>query len=159
MLNAEIICIGKCNESFAREGCAEYVKRLTPYIKLKITELDEVRLKDESEAEKSRVINAEGAKILGRISKRQSYIVAMCIEGNQMTSEQFASLLDNAAMQKGSITFIIGGSLGLSDEVKRSADRLLSMSKMTFPHQLARLVLCEQIYRGAMISAGTKYHK
>lgn len=159
MLNAEILCIGKCNASFARDGCAEYIKRLTPYIKLKITELDEVRLKDDSEAEKMKVIEAEGRKILDYLSKRQTYTVAMCVEGGQMTSEQFARLIDTAAMQKGNVTFVIGGSLGLSDSVKEKADRQLSMSKMTFPHQIARLVLCEQIYRAAMINAGTKYHK
>lgn len=159
MLNAEILCIGKCNASFAREGCAEYIKRLTPYIKLKITELDEVRLKNDSDAEKARVIEAEGVKILDYLSKRQSFVVAMCIESDQMTSEQFATLIDTAANQKGNVIFVIGGSLGLSESIKKRADKRLSMSIMTFPHQIARLVLCEQIYRSAMISVGTKYHK
>lgn len=159
MLTVDLICIGKLKESYWRDACAEYGKRLRPFCRLNIVELSENRIGDNPrQAEISRVIDAEGKSILSKISGQ--FVAAMCIEGKQMTSEAVANKIEQVALGgTSSIAFVIGGSYGLSDEVKRRADLRLSMSEMTFPHQLARVMLLEQIYRAFSIQANTKYHK
>ncbi len=160
MLSVNIICVGKLKEKYLRDACLEYSKRLGSSCKLEITELAAERCAENpSKSEILRVINAEGKRILQRLEKC-GCVIAMCIEGFQMSSEELAEHLESAAVSgKSSISFVIGGSYGLSDEVKARADLKLSMSKMTFPHQLARIMLLEQIYRAFQISSGGKYHK
>ena len=159
MLRAEILCVGKANQSFYRDGCAEYTKRLAPYLRVETTELPEGRLHDESPAATARAMEEEAERMLKRLEGRRSLVVALCVEGKAMTTEQFAVLTERAAMETGELVFLIGGSHGLADSVKARADVKLSLSALTFPHQLARLVLLEQLYRAAMIGVGRPYHK
>ena len=152
--------MGKLKEKYLRDACAEYEKRLGAFCKLNIIELPNVALPDNpSPAQIEAGYIQEGKRILEKVSQG-SLVYAMCIEGEQRSSEQFSAELSQAAVDGYSnITFIIGGSFGLSDEVKKSSKKKLSMSEMTFPHQLARVMLLEQIYRAFQISSGGKYHK
>ncbi|MDD5796153.1 MAG: 23S rRNA (pseudouridine(1915)-N(3))-methyltransferase RlmH [Oscillospiraceae bacterium] len=160
MLNINIICIGKIKETYWTQAIEEYTKRLSAFCKFSIIELDEEKIKSnprQSDIEKT--ITAEGKRIISKISKG-SFTVALCIEGKQMSSEKLSKKIDETTLNGYStINFIIGGSWGLSDEVKNSSQLKLSMSEMTFPHQMARVILCEQIYRAFEISANGKYHK
>ncbi len=159
MININLICIGKLKEQYLRDACAEYIKRLGTFCKITVTELSPCKLSDNpSSAEIESALRDEGKKILEKTSNE--YVIAMCIEGKQISSEELSEKISDISVNKsGKIDFIIGGSYGLSDEVKSRADFRLSMSKMTFPHQLARVMLLEQIYRQFMISGGGKYHK
>lgn len=159
MLGIDILCVGKLNARFLKEGCDEYMKRLGSFAKVTVTELPETRLLGEGDAYAAKVIEDEGARILAVLQKRKGAVVALCIEGKKLSSEGLADYLDRAAGSYGAVTFVIGGSLGLSDGVKANANLCLSMSDMTFPHQLARLMLCEQIYRAMTINNNVKYHK
>ncbi len=161
MLKINIICIGKIKEKYFTDAVAEYAKRLTAFCKFSVVELNEERIRSNTpnEAQIAEVIEAEGRRILQKIGA-SDYVAAMCIEGRLLSSEELSETLDKAALSgKSTVDFIIGGSYGLSDEVKRRADLRLSMSKMTFPHQLARVILSEQIYRAFEISTNGKYHK
>lgn len=160
MIGLHIVAVGKLKEAWMREGCAEYIKRLGPWSSVAVTEIDEARLsRDPSSAEIAACIEKEGVRILEKVP-RNARMIALCIEGRQMASGALAEYLaDAAAGGCGSFVFVIGGSHGLSDEVKRAAALRLSISPMTFPHQLARLLLLEQLYRACAINAGTKYHK
>ena len=160
MQRVTIICVGKMKEKFYIDAAAEYTKRLSRHCKLEIIELPEVRLPENpSPAEIQRALEREAETIRAKIPP-SSGVIAMCIEGRQQSSEELAQMLQDAAnMGKSSVVFIIGGSFGLSPAVKAAADRKLSMSKMTFPHQLARIMLLEQTYRGYQILSGGKYHK
>lgn len=160
MLNITVITIGKLKEKYLREACAEYEKRLSTSCKLNIIELPAQKLSDSpSENEKLQALSLEGSKIIEKIPK-SSFVYSMCIEGKQRSSEKFASELMQCTVNGySSIVFIIGGSFGLSDEVKRLSNNRFSMSEMTFPHQVARVMLLEQIYRAMQINLGTKYHK
>ncbi len=160
MVSIHIICVGKLKEKFYIEGAAEYAKRLSGYCKLTITELPEERLpKDPSPAQIEGALAKEGANLLSKLSPRSS-LVAMCVEGKPHSSEQVATLLENW-MQSGEkeLVFAIGGSHGLHPSVKQKAFVKLSMSPMTFPHHLARVMLLEQVYRGFKIIEGSGYHK
>lgn len=161
MLKINIICIGKIKEKYFTDAVAEYAKRLTAFCKFSVIELNEERIRSNTpnEAQIAEVIEAEGRRILQKIGA-SDYVAAMCIEGRLLSSEELSETLDKAALSgKSTVDFIIGGSYGLSDEVKKRADLRLSMSKMTFPHQLARVILSEQIYRAFEISTNGKYHK
>ena len=161
MLKINIICIGKIKEKYFTDAVGEYAKRLTAFCKYSVVELNEERIRSNTpnEAQIAEVIEAEGRRILQKIGA-SDYVAAMCIEGKLLSSEELSETLDKAALSgKSTVDFIIGGSYGLSDEVKRRADLRLSMSKMTFPHQLARVILSEQIYRAFEISTNGKYHK
>lgn len=160
MMNVTLITVGRLKESYLREGCAEYVKRLAPYCKFNLIELSEEKCPDNpSDAQLCAVIEKEGARILDKLP-RNAYTVAMCIEGRPLASAQLAKQLADVTLAgKSAVTFIIGGSFGLSSAVKQKAHLRLSMSPMTFPHQLARLLLIEQIYRAFSINANSKYHK
>lgn len=160
MLGITVVCIGTLKEAYFKSAVAEYSKRLHGLCKLEITELDEERLCDNpSDAQIEAVIKKEGERIMKKLPNTAK-IVAMCIEGKQLSSEELASYFNDTAVSgTGSIVFVIGGSYGLSDDVKKRADLKLSMSKMTFPHQLARVMLTEQIYRAFKINQGGKYHK
>lgn len=159
MMNINLITVGKLKESYLRDACAEYVKRLGAYCRIKITELQESRLSDNpSEKEIAAALDNEGKAILS--AAVGSAIIAMCIEGRQMSSEKFSSTLDRMGVEgKSSVSIIIGSSFGLSENVKKAAEIRMSMSEMTFPHQLARVMILEQLYRAMSISNGGKYHK
>ena len=160
MLTVNIICIGNLKEKYWRDACAEYAKRLGGFCKFSITEVNESRLpKSYSDADIAKVIESEGDRILEKIPSG-SFVIAMCIEGKELSSPQLASKFGQIAVGgRSRVDFVIGGSYGLSEAVKKRADLRLSMSPMTFPHQLARVMLCEQIYRAFSINADTKYHK
>lgn len=161
MLKINIICIGKIKEKYFTDALGEYAKRLTAFCKFSVVELNEERIRSNTpnDSQIAEVIEAEGRRILQKIGA-SDYVAAMCIEGKLLSSEELSETLDKAALSgKSTVDFIIGGSYGLSDEVKRRADLRLSMSKMTFPHQLARVILSEQIYRAFEISTNGKYHK
>lgn len=160
MPNIAIISVGKIREKYFSDGCLEYIKRLSPFCKLKVYEIDEEALSDNpSEKEIKSALSKEGVKILKLIPPK-AFVIALCIEGEQQDSVAFSKLIDKAQLSgEGSITFIIGGSNGISGEVKRRSDFKLSFSEMTFPRQIARLLLLEQIYRGYSILNNGKYHK
>ena len=160
MLNITIIAVGKLKEQYLRDASAEYQKRLSTLCKLNIVEINPEKLSDNPSAKEiENALNNEAKKIIEKIPKGAK-IYSMCIEGKQRTSEELSREIDNLALEGVSnIVFIIGGSFGLSDEVKKLSTFRLSMSKMTFPHQIARIMLLEQIYRATQISIGTKYHK
>ena len=160
MLHVRLICVGKLKEKFYREACAEYEKRLKGYCKLEIIELTEQRLPDSpSQAQIDAALAKEAEAIRAKIPAG-SAVVAMCIEGRQISSDELAQFLaDRANSGAGDVAFVIGSSHGLSDEVKKAAALRFSMGRITMPHQLARLVLTEQIYRACTINAGMKYHK
>lgn len=159
-MNIDIICVGKIKEGFFREALAEYAKRLSKYCKLSIIEVaDEQTPEGCSDKEATLILQKEGERILGKISP-DAYVIATAIEGKSLSSEQFAELIEDKAIRGVSrLDFIIGGSLGLADEVKKRADMLLSFSAATFPHQLMRVILTEQIYRAFRIIRGEPYHK
>lgn len=160
MLNVKLICVGKMREKFYIDAFEEYRKRLQAYCRLELTEITEQRLSDRpAEKEITAALEREGQEIL-RAVPVDAYLVALCVEGKQMPSEGMAELIaarENSGKPK--LCFVIGGSFGLSSAVKARADRRLSMSQMTFPHHLARVMLIEQIYRGFKINEGSQYHK
>lgn len=160
-MTINIICIGKLKESYWREACSEYIKRLGAYGSAKIVELSEMRLSDNpSEGEIAKCLENEAKAILPYMEQKNAYNIAMCIEGSQLSSEGLAQKIDSAMVSGSStVNFVIGSSFGLADSVKRRADFKLSISKMTLPHQLARVVVCEQVYRAFAINNGSKYHK
>lgn len=160
MQRVTVLCVGKLKEKFYIDAAAEYVKRLQRYCKLDIVELPEYRLPEEpSPAEIQKALQAEGAAIRERLPKGGA-VVALCIEGKPCSSVELSRRMQELAVSgKSQLTFLIGGSVGLSEDLKRQADWRLSMSPMTFPHHLARIMLLEQIYRACQIAAGTKYHK
>lgn len=161
MIRINIICIGKIKEKYFTDAIAEYSKRLTAFCKFVITELNEEKIRSNTpnQSQIQEVLNAEGKRILQKIGSGD-YVVAMCIEGKLMSSEELSKVIDNVSLSgKSTVDFIIGGSYGLSNEVKSRANLKLSMSKMTFPHQMARMILSEQVYRAFEISSNGKYHK
>ena len=159
MLSVNIICVGKLKESYLREATVEYAKRLKALCKLSVIELPEERVGDDpSDAEISRTVNAESERIMAKLGKGD-YVIALCVEGKNISSEELSARLEDISMRSSTVDLIIGGSWGLSDVVKQRADFRLSMGKMTFPHQLFRVMLLEQLYRAFQISRGTKYHK
>ena len=160
MMWVTLVCIGTLKESYWREACREYEKRLGKFCKFSCVELEEYRLPaDPSPAQIAAGLEAEGQRILNRIPPR-AQVIALCIEGKQLNSPKLAQLLEQQALSGGGhLALVIGGSYGLSEPVKQRAFLRLSMSDMTFPHQLARVMLMEQLYRGFMIQSGAKYHK
>lgn len=159
MLSVNIICVGKLKERYLRDATEEYKKRMQPMCKLSIIELAEERVGDNpSPAEIQRTIDAESDRIMASLG-RGDYVVAMCVEGSNLSSEELSGRLEDITMTSSTVDFIIGGSWGLSEALKARADMRLSMGRMTFPHQLCRVMLLEQIYRAFQISRGTKYHK
>jgi len=158
-MNISIICVGKLKEKYLKDAVLEYTKRLSRFAKVEIIELHDEKIPDKaSKKEEEQVLVAEGNLILSKI-KDTSFVVAMCVEGKLISSEEMSELCEEAAMKKGHITFIIGGSLGLDERVKKRADRCISFGRITLPHQLIRVVLAEQIYRAFKISNGEVYHK
>lgn len=148
-----IICVGKVKEKFYREAIEEYVKRLTKYTKLEIIEVSDVDFDN-----KDMILEREKENIL-KILNDKDYIITLEIEGKQMTSIDFSRKIDNIFLNNSNITFIIGGSYGLHKDIKNMSNYALSFSQFTFPHQLFRIVLLEQIYRSFKIQKNESYHK
>lgn len=161
MLTVNLITVGKLKESYLRDACGEYKKRLGGFCKINIIELNESRLPDApSEKEIKNALSVEGRSIMEYFSSGSCYNVTMCIEGKQLSSEAFAEKLERIAVDgKSTLNIVIGSSFGIADDVKKASDFKLSMSEMTFPHQLARVMVLEQLYRALQINSGGKYHK
>jgi 23S rRNA (pseudouridine1915-N3)-methyltransferase len=159
-VNISIISVGKLKEKYLKMGIDEYIKRLSSYAKMDIIEVpDEKAPENLSDADMLIVKEKEGERILNKISD-DSYVIALAIKGKEHTSESLANKIDQLATYGNSkVVFVIGGSLGLSDAVMKRADDTLSFSKMTFPHQLMKLILVEQIYRAYRINRNEPYHK
>ena len=159
MYSVKIVAVGKLKESFLLEGCKEYLKRLSGYCKVEMLEAEEEKLPESpGEALIAAALEVEAERIFQKT--KGSLLIALCIEGEKVKSETLSKKLDQYGLQgKSNIAFVIGSSHGLSKRLKEAADFKLSMSDMTFPHQMARLMLCEQIYRAFTIMAGSKYHK
>ena len=160
MQKVTVLCVGKLKEKFYADACAEYQKRLMWHCKLDLIELPEQRLPENpSEAEIEAALSKEADAIEEKLP-RGGAVVALCVEGKALSSEQLADTLARyAARGVSQVTFLIGGSFGLHERVKQRAELRLSMSPMTFPHHLARVMLLEQIYRAYQIQGGTRYHK
>lgn len=156
-MKIKIIALGKIKETFLKDGINEYLKRLTPYVNIEIIELTPIEIKDENLTE--RILKQEGEKILAQI-KPNSYVITLEIDGANFSSEKFAHKLNEIGKQGyNEIVFVIGSSCGISKTVSDRADLKISLSKMTFLHQIARLILIEQIYRAFKIQKGETYHK
>ena len=149
----KIITVGSIKEKYLKEAIEEYKKRISRYTNVEIVEVN-----DEGYVEKEKAIKLEGKKILKHVNNKE-YLITLEIEGKQLTSEEFAKKIDNILIESSNITFVIGGSYGLSDEIKQKSNLHLSFSKMTFPHQLFRVILLEQIYRSYKINNNESYHK
>lgn len=160
MISVTLICVGRLKDRFFEEASDEYLKRLKAYAKVNIVEIKAQELSSEpNDAEVSAALEKEASEIMKKIPAGAK-IVTMCIEGKLYSSEELAAFLESSAVSGCShIVFIIGGSYGLSESVKKLSAVRMSMSKMTFPHRLARIMLLEQVYRGFKINAGEKYHK
>ncbi|AET31140.1 rRNA methyltransferase [Leuconostoc mesenteroides subsp. mesenteroides J18] len=159
-MNIKLITVGKLKEKYLTEGIAEYTKRLSRFCKVQVVELiDEKTPQNASEAQNNQIMAREGERIQAKIGSRD-YVIVLAIEGKQFPSEEFSQKLEAIAVNGYSdITFIIGGSLGLSKAIKQRANLKMSFGLLTLPHQLMRLVLIEQIYRAFMIQQGSPYHK
>lgn len=159
MANIKFISVGTLKEDYLRDAVAEYIKRLSGFCRVEEVNIKESRLpQDPSDKEIERALEEEGKQILAATGNR-AYKIAMCVEGKQFSSPALAEKIENAFSQSSEICFIIGSSHGLSSEVKAAADLKLSVSALTFPHQLMRVILAEAVYRCMTIIKGTKYHK
>ncbi len=159
MLNIRIICVGKFKEKYWEAASAEYIKRLGAYCSVSVAEVKEEKLPAHaSRADEENVIVKEGKSLLSRIGAGD-YVIALDIGGRELSSEDLAAKIADISFTSSAIDFVIGGSLGLSKEVKSRADLRLSFGRITLPHQLARIVLLEQVYRAFRINAGETYHK
>ena len=159
-MRINIVCVGKIKEKYLKLGIDEFKKRLSKYCKLEIIELEDEKAPENlSDKEMLMIKEKEGKKILSKI-KDNSYVIALAIDGKNLSSEELAETINKLGVRGiSNITFVIGGSLGLSDEVLSRADYKLSFSKMTFPHQFMRFILLEQVYRAYRINHGEPYHK
>ncbi|MBT0903669.1 Ribosomal RNA large subunit methyltransferase H [Streptococcus infantarius subsp. infantarius] len=159
-MKVKIIAVGKLKEKYLKDGIAEYGKRMSRFAKFEIVELPDEKTPDNaSEAQNHQIMEKEGDRILAKISERD-YVIVLAIEGKQFPSEEFSRIIADTTLRGYSdIVFVIGGSLGLADKVKKRANLKMSFSLLTLPHQLMRLVLAEQIYRAFMIQQGSPYHK
>lgn len=161
MINVNLITVGKLKENYWKNACDEYVKRLGALCKIKIVELNEYRISyNPSQKEIENGLLEEAKAMLPYIETKGAFNIAMCIEGKKMTSEALSKTVEKCGVDGFStLNFVIGSSFGIAEEIKQKCKIRLSMSDMTFPHQLARVMLLEQIYRAFQISKGTKYHK
>ncbi|MCP0887172.1 23S rRNA (pseudouridine(1915)-N(3))-methyltransferase RlmH [Ligilactobacillus sp. WILCCON 0076] len=159
-MNIKIVCVGKLKEKYLKQGISEYAKRLTKFCKFEIIEVPDEKAPEKlSSAEMEGVKTKEGIRIIDKL-KDKEYVYALAIEGQERSSEEFAQELANLATYGHSdLAFVIGGSLGLSKAVMQRSNAQISFGRFTLPHQLMRMVLTEQIYRGFMINAGSPYHK
>ncbi len=157
-MKIKIVCVGKIKENSLTNLIEEYLKRLSKYVNVEVIEIKEANLKSLSKKDIDLALNQEGSNILNYVRK-EDYLISLCIEGKALDSISVASLIDELRGSGKDIVFVIGSSYGLSEEVKRRSDLKLSFSKMTFPHQLMRLILLEQIYRSFKIINHETYHK
>ena len=159
MLNIRLVCVGKIKDSFNKEGINEYLKRLSRYAKVEIVEVDDVKIKDNASLkEEENVKKEEGIRILKQV-KDNEYMILLDLHGKEIDSVEFSKIIDSTSIRFSTITFVIGGSLGLSDAVIQRANYRLCLSKMTFTHQMTRVILLEQIYRSFKILNNEVYHK
>lgn len=159
MLNINIVCIGKIKEAYLKDAINEYSKRLSKYCKLTILELPDEKIPDRlNESLSNEIKNKESNAILNHI-KKDSYIICLDLTGKEFSSEDFSKNIENLSLQTSNITFVVGGSLGLSSDLLKKAHQKICFSKMTFPHQLIRVFLLEQIFRAFKISNGETYHR
>lgn len=159
MLTIQIICVGKLKETYLKSAISEYAKRLSRYCKLDILELPDEKIPDRLNASLSNEIKARECNHMIRHIKKDSYVIALDLKGKQFSSEEFSSCLEDISMCSSHVTFMIGGSLGLTNELLDLCNQKICFSKMTFPHQLIRLFLLEQIFRAFKISSGETYHR
>ena len=159
MLNIQLICIGKIKEDYLKNAIEEYRKRLSKYCKLEILELPDKKIPDKLNSTLSDEIKQKECSNIIKHLKKSSYIIALDLGGKQLTSEEFSEKIQNLSMTNSNITFIIGGSLGLTNELLNCCQEKLCFSKMTFPHQLIRVFLLEQIFRGFKIAHNETYHR
>ena len=159
-MKIKIVTVGKLKEKYLKDGIAEYTKRISRFAKLEMIELTDEKTPDKaSELENQKILETEGARILSKVGERD-FVVVLAIEGKTLSSEEFSKQLEQASIKGYStLTFIIGGSLGLAPVVKNRANLSISFGRLTLPHQLMRLVLVEQIYRAFTIQQGSPYHK
>ena len=159
-MKIKIVTVGKLKEKYLRDGIAEYSKRISRFAAVEMIELADEKTPDRaSDSENEKILNLEGNRILSKIGDRE-FVVVLAIEGKTLSSEEFSKQLEQASINGYStLTFVIGGSLGLSPQVKNRANLSLSFGRLTLPHQLMRLVLVEQIYRAFTIQQGSPYHK
>lgn len=159
MLSINIICIGKIKENFFKDAIAEYSKRLSKYCRLNILELSDEKIPDKiNQNVENEIKSKECNNIINHI-KKDSYIICLDLTGKELSSEQFSKNIEDISMQSSQITFIIGGSLGLTEEILSMSKQKICFSKMTFPHQLIRIFLLEQLFRAFKISNGETYHR
>lgn len=159
MLNINIVCTGKIKEQYLKNGIDEYSKRLSKYCKLNIIELSDEKIPDKLSEGQAREIKAKECDNILRHIKKDSFIIALDLKGKEFSSEEFSKNIENISMQSSNITFIIGGSLGLNSNILNICNQKICFSKMTFPHQLIRLFLVEQLFRAFKISNGETYHR
>lgn len=159
-MKIKIVTVGKLKEKYLKDGIAEYSKRISRFATIEIIELSDEKTPDRaSDSENAKILDVEGNRILSKIGDRE-FVVVLAIEGKTLSSEEFSKQLEQASINGFStLTFVIGGSLGLSKEVKKRANLSVSFGRLTLPHQLMRLVLIEQIYRAFTIQQGSPYHK
>ena len=159
-MKIKIVTVGKLKEKYLKDGIAEYSKRISRFAAVEMIELADEKTPDRaSDSENEKILNLEGNRILSKIGDRE-FVVVLAIEGKTLSSEEFSKQLEQASINGSStLTFVIGGSLGLSKEVKKRANLSVSFGRLTLPHQLMRLVLIEQIYRAFKINSGETYHK
>ena len=159
MLNIQLICVGKIKEDYLKNAIEEYRKRLSKYCKLEILELPDEKIPDKLNSTLSDEIKQKECSNIIKHLKKSSYIIALDLGGKQLTSEEFSEKIQNLSMTNSNITFIIGDSLGLTNELLNCCQEKLCFSKMTFPHQLIRVFLLEQIFRGFKIAHNETYHR
>lgn len=159
MLTINIICIGKIKEKFLKSAIDEYSKRLSKYCKLNILELPDEKIPDKSNSSIENEIKTKECNNIIKHLKKDSYTICLDLKGKEFSSEEFSKNIENISMQSSQITFVIGGSLGLTEKIINLSNQKICFSKMTFPHQLIRIFLLEQIYRAFKISNGETYHK
>lgn len=159
-MKIKVVTVGKLKEKYLKDGIAEYSKRISRFAKLEMIELADEKTPDRaSESENQKILEIEGQRILSKVGDRD-FVIVLAIEGKTLSSEEFSKQLEEASIKGFStLTFIIGGSLGLAQDVKKRANRSISFGRLTLPHQLMRLVLVEQIYRAFTIQQGSPYHK
>lgn len=160
MLTIEFLCVGKMSQKWFSDGFDEYRKRLSAFDKVIVTEIPEYRIAEDTETARREAVQREGEALLKHLgNEKRAAKAALCIEGQLISSEELAELLSETKQESSKIIFVIGGSGGLSDEVKRECGIRISMGRMTYTHQMARMILAEQLYRAESINSGMKYHK
>ncbi|MEW6724160.1 MAG: 23S rRNA (pseudouridine(1915)-N(3))-methyltransferase RlmH [Bacillota bacterium] len=158
-MQIEIIATGRLKEKYLKAACDEYLKRLAPYARVQVTEVPDLPVPAYSPAEEAAVREAEGESILRKVGEG-TFVIALDLGGEEMGSEEFAAYLDRLAVTgRSKVAFVIGGATGLGDNVRKRADLRLSLGRMTFPHQLVRVILLEQVYRAIRIRRGEPYHR